>query len=45
MDAKELKTLYALLFAEYPDIVNVRDLQTMLGISRHATGSRAWCHG
>ena len=28
--------MYKLMFAEYPDIVTVKDLQTMLGISRHA---------
>lgn len=36
MDHKELKTLYTLLFADYPDIVNIHQMQTMLGISRHA---------
>lgn len=33
---KELTACYGLMFAEYPDIVNIRQLQTMLGISRHA---------
>ena len=33
---KELKACYGLLFADYPDVVTVRQLQTMLGISRHA---------
>ena len=33
---KELKACYGLLFADYPDVVTVRKLQTMLGISRHA---------
>ena len=28
--------MYKLMFAEYPDIVTVKDLQAMLGISRHA---------
>lgn len=32
----EIQTLYKLLFADYPDIVTVRQLQVMLGISRHA---------
>lgn len=27
--------LYKLMFPEYPDIVDVKQLQTMLGISRH----------
>ena len=31
----EIQTLYKLLFADYPDIVTVRQLQVMLGISRH----------
>ena len=33
---KELKAGYGLLLAGYPDVVTVRQLQTMLGISRHA---------
>ena len=33
---KELTACYGLMFSEYPDIVNIRQLQTMLGISRHA---------
>ncbi len=33
---KELTACYSLMFSEYPDIVNIRQLQTMLGISRHA---------
>ena len=32
----DIQTLYKLLFADYPDIVTVRQLQVMLGISRHA---------
>lgn len=32
----DIQTLYKLLFADYPDIVTVRQLQIMLGISRHA---------
>ena len=35
MKQNDFQTLYTLMFAEYPDIVTVRDLQTMLGISRH----------
>lgn len=33
---KELTACYSLMFSEYPDIVNIRQLQAMLGISRHA---------
>lgn len=36
MDCKEIREMYKLMFAEYPDIVTVKDLQAMLGISRHA---------
>ena len=32
----DIQTLYKLLFVDYPDIVTVRQLQVMLGISRHA---------
>ena len=35
MSASELKALYAVMFAGYPDIVSVKQLQAMLGISRH----------
>ena len=35
MKQNDFQALYTLMFAEYPDIVTVRDLQTMLGISRH----------
>lgn len=35
MKAGEFKEWYAVLFPEYPDIVTVKELQTMLGISRH----------
>ena len=35
MDCKEIREMYKLMFAEYPDIVTVKDLQDMLGISRH----------
>ena len=34
MDCKEIREMYKLMFAEYPDIVTVKDLQAMLGISR-----------
>lgn len=33
---KELTACYSLMFSECPDIVNIRQLQAMLGISRHA---------
>ena len=36
MDCKEIREMYKLMFAEYPDIVTVKDLQAMLGISRRA---------
>ena len=36
MDCKEIREMYKLMFAEYPDIVTVKDLQAMLGISRLA---------
>ena len=32
MDCKEIREMYKLMFAEYPDIVTVKDLQAMLGI-------------
>ena len=32
----DIQALYKLLFADYPGIVTVRQLQVMLGISRHA---------
>ena len=35
MKQNDFQALYTLMFVEYPDIVTVRDLQTMLGISRH----------
>ena len=35
MDCKEIREMYKLMFAEYTDIVTVKDLQAMLGISRH----------
>ncbi len=35
MKASEIKEWYAIMFPEYPDIVTVKELQAMLGISRH----------
>ena len=35
MTKVEINELYRLMFTEYPDIVNVEQLQTMLDISRH----------
>lgn len=35
MKTAEMKALYSVMFSEYPDIVTVKQLQTMLGISRH----------
>jgi len=35
MKKSELKELYQMMFPEYPDIVNIAQLQTMLGVSRH----------
>ena len=35
MKNAELKELYTMMFPDYPDIVNVAQLQKMLGISRH----------
>lgn len=34
MKKSELKELYKMMFPEYPDIVTVRQLRDMLGISR-----------
>ena len=36
LDCKEIREMYKLVFAEHPDIVTVKDLQAMPGISRHA---------
>ena len=41
MDCKEIREMYKLMFAEYPDIVTVKDLQAMLGISRQTCWGRA----
>ena len=35
MKKSELKELYQMMFPDYPDIVNVTQLQTMLSVSRH----------
>jgi excisionase family DNA binding protein len=35
MKKSELKELYQMMFPNYPDIVNITQLQTMLGVSRH----------
>jgi excisionase family DNA binding protein len=35
MKKSELKELYQMMFPDYPDIVNITQLQTMLGINRH----------
>ena len=35
MKKSDLKVLYQMIFPDYPDIVNIAQLQTMLGISRH----------
>lgn len=34
MKKSELKELYQMMFPDYPDIVNITHLQTMLSISR-----------
>lgn len=36
MTKNELNELYKMMFAEYPEIVSVSQMKTMLGISRHA---------
>lgn len=35
MKKSELKELYQMMFPDYPDIVSVTQLQTMLSVSRH----------
>ena len=35
MKKEELQELYSMLFSQYPDIINISQLQKMLGISRH----------
>lgn len=36
MRKTEIKELYKLMFAEYPDIITIPQLQQMLSIGRHA---------
>lgn len=35
MNSSEIKALYTVMFADYPDIVSAKQLQQMLGVSRH----------
>ena len=35
MTKTELQAMYEVMFTDYPDIVNVAQVQAMLGISRH----------
>lgn len=35
MTKTELQNMYEVMFTDYPDIVNVAQVQAMLGISRH----------
>lgn len=35
MTKTELSKLYKMMFSDYPEIVSVAQMQTMLGISRH----------
>ncbi len=35
MRKSELRELYQMMFPDYPDIVNIPQLQNMLGVSRH----------
>ncbi len=35
MTKTEINELYKVMFVEYPDIVNVSQVQKMLGVSRH----------
>ena len=35
MTKSEIQAMYEVMFTDYPDIVNVAQVQTMLGISRH----------
>ena len=35
MRKTELRELYQMMFPDYPDIVNIPQLQNMLGVSRH----------
>ena len=38
MKKTELKELYQMMFPNYPDIVTVKQLHVMLGVSRHLAG-------
>ena len=35
MTKSEIQAMYEIMFTDYPDIVNVAQVQSMLGISRH----------
>lgn len=35
MTKSEIQAMYEVMFTDYPDIVNVAQVQSMLGISRH----------
>lgn len=35
MTKTEIQAMYEVMFSDYPDIVNVAQVQSMLGISRH----------
>ncbi len=35
MTKAEIQTMYEVMFTDYPDIVNVAQVQSMLNISRH----------
>ena len=35
MTKTEIQTMYEVMFTDYPDIVNVAQVQSMLNISRH----------
>lgn len=35
MTKSEIQAMYEVMFTDYPDIVNVAQVQAMLGISRH----------
>lgn len=35
MNKTEMNELYKVMFADFPDIVNIEELRKMLGISRH----------
>ena len=39
MTKTEIQTMYEVMFTDYPDIVNVAQVQSMLNISRHLTYS------